>query len=36
MKHAYSVVVGILEGKMPLGKARCHEEGSIEMDFKAM
>jgi len=35
VKHTYSFVVGILEGKKPLGRTRCNEEGNIiEMDLK--
>jgi hypothetical protein len=37
VKHTYSFVVGILDGKKPFRRARCNKEGNIiEMDLKVI
>jgi hypothetical protein len=33
-RDAYKILVGMSEGKRPLGRARCKQEDNIKMDLK--
>jgi hypothetical protein len=33
-RHAYRILLGIPEGKRPLGKPRCRLEDNVKMDMR--